>query len=192
MELLKQSDRISDIGTGGAFSAYDPYQDRMTSELSTYEWTPLLSTIVGMNPSPDWFTGISSLDLRQATTEGYMWYRAFQVDTYPLTAGTLAGSTYTDPGTTIRNSIQPVAIGNASSPVARWTCELLNAIPVLQTNSPTLASSLPQTLPPTITPTVSGNATMTPITTEVLNTTETVSRANWAALNTGPHFMSYP
>lgn len=207
---MKQREFISDIDSGGTFSAFDPSQEIDASPIAVREDTPFLSTIAGFNPSPDWFTGISSLDLRQATSTGQMWYRGFVVDTYPMTAGTMVGATYTDPGTPISptTTIQPVSLAvfpNVTLPVARWTCQLQEAVPAPNpTYPPTFPPTIPLTLaptltgPPTLAPTITSNtpATMAPTTagntsTMWVNTSSTVSRDSSGSQETGPHFLYF-
>ena len=116
---------------------------------------PFFTTIAGMSPSPDWFTGFSMLDLRQNTDDPNMpqqWYREFQVETYALTAGTRSGETYMEAGTDLdpKVPIRPLytaesglstgvlldANKDEAPPVVQWSCNLVNAVEFALDNTP--------------------------------------------------------
>lgn len=120
VELLSTDDQVRDIEIGTNAGVL-PFQANQV--------TPFMSTVVKMVPSPDWFTGFSSLDLRQELNDPNLprvWYREFHVDTYPFTAGTLSGTTYSDPGSDVNEPIQQLTNTAvlANVPVARWSCQL--------------------------------------------------------------------
>lgn len=54
---------------------------------------PLITLVTMVAPSPDWFTGVADLDLRN----GDEWADSVVVDLYPYDAGTDSGPTYTSP-----------------------------------------------------------------------------------------------
>jgi hypothetical protein len=54
---------------------------------------PLVTLVTMVAPSPDWFTGVADLDLR----DGNGWVDELVVDLYPYDAGTDSGPTYTSP-----------------------------------------------------------------------------------------------
>ena len=53
--------------------------------------TPLVTLVTMIAPSPDWFTGVAGLDLR----DGDGWLPTLTVDLYPYDAGTDSGTGYT-------------------------------------------------------------------------------------------------
>ena len=81
-------------GNAGEIIISDNYPMSPGSVSTTFTVTPAapLATIVTMiAPSPDWFTGVNSLDLR----DGNNWVEELVVDLFPFDAGTDSGATYT-------------------------------------------------------------------------------------------------
>lgn len=62
-------------------------------EFEVSESHPLFSIVGMIAPSPDWFVGVSGLDLRQAGE----WQESFSVDLFPYDAGTDSGTTFESP-----------------------------------------------------------------------------------------------
>jgi hypothetical protein len=56
---------------------------------------PLVSVASMLAPSPDYFSGVSSFDLRDTSTN--MWLQEIVLDVYPWSAGTDSGLTYLAP-----------------------------------------------------------------------------------------------
>jgi len=114
-----------------------------TSEESFQHITPVeitqdnsyLGAIAGMNPSPDWFTGFASFETINEE-DGKYWER-FTIQTWPLDAGTDAGTTYTTPPrdedppkkvspitSTTFNGVYASPNAKDVLPVAEWDCML--------------------------------------------------------------------
>jgi hypothetical protein len=89
--------------------------------------------------SPDWFSGFSSFDPRDAVSN--TWYDSFTIETFPWDAGTETGDAYSL-NNDAENPHQPVfqltqdtvplttrvllnPLGTEVLPVARWDCELV-------------------------------------------------------------------
>ncbi|XP_045384279.1 spondin-2 isoform X3 [Lemur catta] len=64
-----------------------------STELEVHSRHSLVSFVVRIVPSPDWFVGIDSLDL----CEGGRWKEQVAVDLYPHDAGTDSGFTFSSP-----------------------------------------------------------------------------------------------
>ncbi len=83
-----------DLGHAGEVIISNNYPMSPGSVGTTFTVTPAtpLATIVTMiAPSPDWFTGVNSLDLRN----GNSWVEELVVDLFPYDAGTDSGTAYT-------------------------------------------------------------------------------------------------
>merc|ERR1712224_18754 len=52
----------------------------------------MLSSITMVAPSPDWFSGISNFS--PIDMEKQVWYKSFEIPSYPWDAGTEKGDTY--------------------------------------------------------------------------------------------------
>ena len=99
---------------------------------------PFLSTIAGMSPSPDWYTGFYSFWLIDEFSR--TWYDHIKIQTYAWDAGTDAGSTYDslvsdlDPSLEIQRFVPNNAPeggelrgpdGESVPVVAEWECFLI-------------------------------------------------------------------
>ena len=108
--------------------------DNITIEPST----PLLSSITMIAPSPDWFTGLDSFDMRNPATN--TWYGKVSLETYPYDSGTDSGTTYnarnlpTFPQVNVFRITQDTAPatgellgpnGSEVLPVGKWECTLV-------------------------------------------------------------------
>lgn len=107
--------------------------------LQVSEEFPLVSLLSMIAPSPDWFIGVNSLNLR----DGSGWRNSISLDLFPYDAGTEEGTAYsiansaTVPQGTIQ-SIQGVAPFN-STKVATITFTLQNVLGVDEENLETLS-----------------------------------------------------
>ena len=160
--FLEGGDQSKDFEIGPPQDAGDGAKSLFFGDLKVSQDAPILSSIAKMSPSPDWFTGFHSLDLRRSTTDPNMpqqWQREFRVDTYTFTAGTLSGETYLeageelDPkvpirqlnsgGETLSTGVLLARSGEQTLPVATWECTLVNAVEfVVETNPPTVIESV--------------------------------------------------
>lgn len=99
---------------------------------------PYLSSMSMIAPSPDWFTGMEAIDLRNSRTN--TWFRKISVETFPYDAGTDNGETYRSPDSPSRPQ-EPIygltkdklssrdlldPSGSTVLPVAKWECILRN------------------------------------------------------------------
>ncbi|NWU59939.1 SPON2 protein, partial [Dromas ardeola] len=64
-----------------------------STELEVHSRHPLVSFVVRIVPSPDWFVGIDSLNL----CEGDHWMEEVSIDLFPYDAGTDSGFTFSSP-----------------------------------------------------------------------------------------------
>lgn len=90
---------------------------------------PVLSTMTMIAPSPDWFTGTSSLEL----SDGKTWYAEVSVETMPYDAGTDSGPTFNSfneksiPFVPVFRMDKGIFVNpktRIALPVARWECTL--------------------------------------------------------------------
>ena len=77
------------------------------SDVSVSEDFPLLSLASMVAPSPDWFIGINSLNLRNASDDG--WKDSFTMDVFAYDAGTDSGTDYTS-ADQITTPFQPISL----------------------------------------------------------------------------------
>ena len=153
--FLAGGDQAKDFEIGPPQSADEEVQSLFFGNLKVSQDAPVLSAIAKMSPSPDWFTGFHSLDLRRSTGDPNMpqqWQREFQVDTYTFTAGTRSGETYLEPGedldpklpirqlnaggSTLSTGVLLARTGEHTLPVARWECTLVNAVAFAEKTEP--------------------------------------------------------
>lgn len=121
----------------------DAMGKQVLGEIKVSQRYPMMTSIAKFNPSPDWFSGLFSFDLRQQTDDPshpLQWYKAFTIETFPWTAGTMTGGSYNDSGAerNPRRRISRFTVPNPPAsgaflnegrtivhPVARWSCELM-------------------------------------------------------------------
>jgi len=65
----------------------------VTTTFTVTPESPLATIVTMIAPSPDWFTGVDGLDLRN----GDDWVETLAVDVFPFDAGTDSGVSYTSP-----------------------------------------------------------------------------------------------
>ena len=149
-QLLAETGAVSGVvaetsraGYGGMVVGVPQFNvDQQSQTVGTVMLTaarPMLSTMSMIAPSPDWFTGVSGMDLRD--TSSNTWYGSVTVETAPFDAGTDSGSTYGSPDRATRPH-QPIfeltprtvpgrvlldPSGREVPTVARWECVLVNA-----------------------------------------------------------------
>jgi hypothetical protein len=91
---------------------------------------PFISTITMISPSPDWFSGFTYFDARDASANA--WYQEFEVETLPWDAGTADDNFASEDATIFEYSIDRLPSNGAFAsddgstvlPLARWTCTL--------------------------------------------------------------------
>jgi manganese oxidase len=113
--------------------AYLNGDGEVTMEISTSAEFPSLSLISMISPSPDWFTGIDSLDLQDADGN---WKPLIELELYPFDAGSDSRTTYqaknlvTIPRTSIASlrGVSPFS----SAPVGRIAISRINEAPVIK------------------------------------------------------------
>lgn len=126
--------------------------------LMNIEVTPqnyVISSVSMIAPSPDWFSGFSSFDVRDPATDGDTWYGAFSLVTFPWDAGVEDGDTYDMDNDPTTPEPEPVTLftadtvpatnvflnpeGNGVLPVLQWDC-IQNGFS-LETNELTVVST---------------------------------------------------
>ena len=150
LEALSAENEVRDIEIGVPLSVAGGtgLMEQELLDFATSQSSPFMSTIAKLTPSPDWFTGFSTLDLRQDTGNPdipQMWYREFYVDTYPFTTGTLSGDEYRDPGVPL-DPIQNIRQFTTETEPAR-TNNLFVDTPAANSNSNSNGNAKNQILP---------------------------------------------
>ncbi len=82
-------------GTAGSLLNYFGISGSLVTRIETFEIResfPLVTIISMLAPSPDWFVGISGVDLHESD-----WTPSAHFDLFPYDAGTDSGSTFTSP-----------------------------------------------------------------------------------------------
>ncbi|XP_010856024.1 PREDICTED: spondin-2, partial [Bison bison bison] len=87
----------------------------------------LVSFVVRIVPSPDWFVGVDSLDL----CDGGSWREQVVVDLYPYDAGTDSGFTFSSPNfaTVPQDTVTEITASSPSHPANSFYYPRLKALP---------------------------------------------------------------
>ncbi|XP_069468308.1 spondin-2-like [Ambystoma mexicanum] len=110
----------------------DPIQSgegNTTTTISMNSSHPLVSVIVRMVPSPDWFVGVSSLNL----CENGQWTRGEKCDLFPWDAGTDSGFTFSSPNfeTHPQEKVSQITATNPSHPANSFYYPRIQNLPRL-------------------------------------------------------------
>uniref|UniRef100_A0A8C1VP02 Spondin 2a, extracellular matrix protein n=1 Tax=Cyprinus carpio TaxID=7962 RepID=A0A8C1VP02_CYPCA len=102
-----------------------------STELLLTPRSPLLSLIVKVIPSPDWFVGVDSLNL----CEGGQWKQEVTFDLHPFDAGTDSGFTFSSPNfpTTPPENITMITSQKPNHPANSFYYPRLTELPPLAT-----------------------------------------------------------
>ncbi|MDF1852303.1 MAG: cytochrome c peroxidase [Verrucomicrobiales bacterium] len=127
----------SQVGNGfGGYAVSPEFLDGTGStsvEVQALPEFPILSLISQISPSPDWFTGLDSINLKD---DDGNWISVIELDLYPLDAGSDSGTTYgADDLSTIPRSVVTALRDTSpfsSLPVGRVTISLVNDGPVIK------------------------------------------------------------
>lgn len=87
--------------------AAEPGAFATLSDVNISEDFPLISLASMVAPSPDWFIGINSLNLRNASDDG--WKNSFTMDVFAYDAGTDSGMDY-DSANQVSIPVQPISL----------------------------------------------------------------------------------
>ncbi|XP_045384277.1 spondin-2 isoform X1 [Lemur catta] len=98
-----------------------------STELEVHSRHSLVSFVVRIVPSPDWFVGIDSLDL----CEGGRWKEQVAVDLYPHDAGTDSGFTFSSPNfaTIPQDTVTEITSSSPSHPANSFYYPRLKSLP---------------------------------------------------------------
>lgn len=98
-----------------------------STELEAHSRHSLVSFVVRIVPSPDWFVGIDSLDL----CDGDHWREQVAVDLYPYDAGTDSGFTFSSPNfaTIPQDTVTEITSSSPSHPANSFYYPRLKALP---------------------------------------------------------------
>lgn len=98
-----------------------------SAELEVHARHSLVSFVVRIVPSPDWFVGIDSLDL----CDGDRWREQVTVDLYPHDAGTDSGFTFSSPNfaTIPQDTVTEITSSSPSHPANSFYYPRLKALP---------------------------------------------------------------
>ncbi|XP_045145462.1 spondin-2 [Echinops telfairi] len=110
----------------------------------------LVSFVVRIVPSPDWFVGVDSL----ALCEGARWKDRVSVDLFPYDAGTDSGFTFSSPNfaTIPQGTVTEITSSSPSHPANSFYYPRLKSLPPLATVSLVRLRHSPRTLLPLPTP----------------------------------------
>ncbi|XP_004617501.2 spondin-2 [Sorex araneus] len=97
------------------------------TELEVHPRHPLVSFVVRIVPSPDWFVGVDSLDL----CDGDGWKEHVSLDLYPYDAGTDSGFTFSAPNfaTIPQEPVTEITSSSPSHPANSFYYPRLKALP---------------------------------------------------------------
>lgn len=97
------------------------------SELEVHPRLSLVSFVVRIVPSPDWFVGVDSLDL----CEGGHWKEQVALDLYPHDAGTDSGFTFSSPNfaTIPQDTVTEITSSSPSHPANSFYYPRLKSLP---------------------------------------------------------------
>nr|XP_020478157.1 spondin-2-like isoform X3 [Monopterus albus] len=93
MKAAKEARKRRAVGTMYRTAGIPNGIGHSSTELLMLPRSSLLSLMVKMIPSPDWFVGVNSLNL----CEGSQWKHEVTIDLYPYDAGTDSGFTFSSP-----------------------------------------------------------------------------------------------
>ncbi|NXC21917.1 SPON2 protein, partial [Corythaeola cristata] len=92
-EIEEAGEKIQSVHGIFSAAAISSGTGQTSTELEVHSRHPLVSFVVRIVPSPDWFVGIDSLNL----CEGDHWMEEVSVDLFPYDAGTDSGFTFSSP-----------------------------------------------------------------------------------------------
>ncbi|XP_043918261.1 spondin-2 [Protopterus annectens] len=97
------------------------------TEIAAHSRHSLLSFMVRIVPSPDWFVGVDSLDL----CKGNQWKEEVSIDLYPYDAGTDSGFTFSSPNyaTVPQETITQITASSPSHPANSFYYPRLKHLP---------------------------------------------------------------
>ncbi|XP_035570604.1 spondin-2 isoform X1 [Canis lupus baileyi] len=98
-----------------------------SAELEAHSRHSLVSFVVRIVPSPDWFVGVDSLDL----CDGDRWREQVAVDLYPYDAGTDSGFTFSSPNfaTIPQDTVTEITSSSPSHPANSFYYPRLKSLP---------------------------------------------------------------
>lgn len=112
------------FGLRGPGVGVSPGTARLTFPEPVRHDFPLVTLVTMVAPSPDWFAGVSGLNL----LEGGTWANQIKVNLYPFDAGTDSGPTFRSPdqvtnprGVVTRLTVPPIAQNGSVAPFGTFT-----------------------------------------------------------------------
>uniref|UniRef100_A0A8B9T8K7 Spondin-2 n=1 Tax=Anas platyrhynchos TaxID=8839 RepID=A0A8B9T8K7_ANAPL len=126
-EIEEAGEKIQSVH--GIFSApaISSGTGQTSTELEVRSRHPLVSFVVRIVPSPDWFVGIDSLNL----CEGDHWVEEVSVDLFPYDAGTDSGFTFSSPNfaTIPQDTVTEITCSSPSHPANSFYYPKLKILP---------------------------------------------------------------
>ncbi|KAF4791339.1 hypothetical protein TURU_132496 [Turdus rufiventris] len=126
-EIEEAGEKIQSVH--GIFSApaISSGTGQTSTELEAHPRHPLVSFVVRIVPSPDWFVGIDSLNL----CEGDHWMDEVTVDLFPYDAGTDSGFTFSSPNfaTIPQDTVTEITCSSPSHPANSFYYPKLKILP---------------------------------------------------------------
>ncbi|NXO79951.1 SPON2 protein, partial [Sitta europaea] len=126
-EIEEAGEKIQSVH--GIFSApaISSGTGQTSTELEAHPRHPLVSFVVRIVPSPDWFVGVDSLNL----CEGDHWMDEVSVDLFPYDAGTDSGFTFSSPNfaTIPQDTVTEITCSSPSHPANSFYYPKLKILP---------------------------------------------------------------
>ncbi|XP_062068914.1 spondin-2 [Lepus europaeus] len=130
-EVEAAGERLQSVHAVFSAPAVPSGTGQSTTELEVHSRHSLVSFVVRIVPSPDWFVGVDSLDL----CEGSRWREQVAVDLYPYDAGTDSGFTFSSPNfaTIPQDAVTEITSSSPSHPANSFYYPRLKALPPIAT-----------------------------------------------------------
>ncbi|XP_030046932.1 spondin-2 [Microcaecilia unicolor] len=130
-EIDAAGEKIQSVHGIFSASAIPSGVGQSSTELEVHSRHSLISFMVQIVPSPDWFVGISSLNL----CEGDHWKEQVTLDLYPYDAGTDSGFTFSSPNfaTIPQGTITEITASSPSHPANSFFYPRLKQLPPIAT-----------------------------------------------------------
>ncbi|XP_032487645.1 spondin-2 isoform X1 [Phocoena sinus] len=117
-----------------------------SAEFEAHSRHSLVSFVVRIVPSPDWFVGVDSLDL----CDGGRWREQVVVDLHPYDAGTDSGFTFSSPkfATVPQDTVTEITASSPSHPANSFYYPRLKSLPPIATVTLARLPHSPRAFPP--------------------------------------------
>ncbi|XP_016083786.1 spondin-2 [Ornithorhynchus anatinus] len=126
-EIEAAGEKIQSVHGVFSASAIPSGTGQTSTELEVHSRHSLVSFVVKIIPSPDWFVGVDSLNL----CEGNQWKEQVTLDLYPYDAGTDSGFTFSSPNfaTIPQDTVTEITSSSPSHPANSFYYPKLKSLP---------------------------------------------------------------